>query len=206
MADSLAGAGGIEALTLCDKSGEHVVDRFRTYLFQRHTEDEIRRWAVSLSYFRFCRAYGGHANDGDQFLAAFRYTNENDFVSLLGTIGLSPKELLADNPRPVPGKSYSLEEFDQFKTEINDFPNLEQIGHCEIAGNKCFVWAADHRVTVSVVGGDDNPYEVSEDDFQRAQRIDSQLQELADRVIDPPQDDQNCISPKYYPSYWEHVA
>ena len=59
------------------------MDRFRSYLFERHNEEEIRRWVSSLSYFRFCRAYGGHANDGDHFLAAFRYRDEADFLLLL---------------------------------------------------------------------------------------------------------------------------
>lgn len=123
-----------------------------------------------MSYFRFCRAYGGHANDGDQFLAAFRYTDEADLQAVLGSLG------------------------------------LRQTGRCEIAGEQCFVGANNHRLALIVDGGDGNPYEVSEEDFQRALRLERQLQLLADRVIDPPQDDRNCICPKYYPGYWEALA
>jgi len=75
---------------LCGENRKVTVDRFRTYLFEHHPEDEIRRWALSFTYFRFCRAYGGHANDGDQFLAALRYTDEADFLSILTSLGLTP--------------------------------------------------------------------------------------------------------------------
>lgn len=182
------------------------MDRFRTYLFETHAEDEIRRWATSLEYFRFCRAYGGHANDGDQFLAAIGYSTEYDFLTVLGSLGLSSNELPADNPQPIPDKPYSCEEFFRFKDDVDDFPNLEQIGHCEIVGNKCFVWAEKQILTLSVVGSAENPYELSESDFLRAQRIDARLETLAARVIDPPQDNRNCICPKHFPMYWDNAA
>ena len=39
--------------------------RWDAYLHERHSPEELRGWARSLAYFRFCRAFGGHANDGD---------------------------------------------------------------------------------------------------------------------------------------------
>jgi len=33
----------------------------------------LRRWGRRLSMVRFCRAVGGHANDGDELMAVFRY-------------------------------------------------------------------------------------------------------------------------------------
>ncbi|SMC88171.1 hypothetical protein [Kibdelosporangium aridum] len=40
------------------------------YLYREHSRETIARWARELRYFRFCRAYGGHQNDGDRLLVA----------------------------------------------------------------------------------------------------------------------------------------
>lgn len=41
------------------------MDRWQQYLFEEHPETELRAWARRLKLFRFFRAFGGHANDGD---------------------------------------------------------------------------------------------------------------------------------------------
>ena len=54
------------------------MDAWEQYLFQGHSRGELRAWAQRLRYFRFCRAYGGHANDGDRLLVAVRHEGEAD--------------------------------------------------------------------------------------------------------------------------------
>jgi hypothetical protein len=46
------------------------------YLYRQHSREEIRRWALSLKFFRFCRAYGGHNNDGDRLSVSLVATAE----------------------------------------------------------------------------------------------------------------------------------
>lgn len=42
-----------------------------SWLFQDHSKETVKNWAGQLKYFYFIRAWGGHANDGDSFTAAF---------------------------------------------------------------------------------------------------------------------------------------
>jgi hypothetical protein len=52
------------------------------HLYRRHARKELSAWARRLTYFRFCRAVGGHANDGDQLSLALRYDGEADALAL----------------------------------------------------------------------------------------------------------------------------
>jgi hypothetical protein len=179
---------------------------FEDYLFRTHSEFDIKRWATSLLYFRFCRAYGGHSNDGDQFIAALCYDSESDLIFIFESMGLQPRYLAPNHERPVRGQQYSMDEFSKFKTSIHEFPRLEQPGYCAIFGEKVFVWAADGVLKLGVFGAGGDPYEVSEEDFLRAKRIEPHLSIHESRISDPPQDNRNCISPKYYPKYWHTDA
>lgn len=46
------------------------------YLYRRHSPEQLAEWARSLEYFRFCRAYGGHNNDGDRLLVSLWLDDE----------------------------------------------------------------------------------------------------------------------------------
>lgn len=182
------------------------MERFNSYLYRNHSRDTIRGWATALTHFRFCRAYGGHANDGDQFLVAIRFDNEADLHATLKSLGL--EAIVVDSPpsQPKPGRPYSAVEFSRFVNLINEFPHLRQIGHCEIDGNKCFAWVENSRLAISVIGAGANPYELDDDDFHRALRIDTYLKITRDRIVDPPQDNRNCVCPKYHPELWANAG
>lgn len=69
-----------------------MMDAWEQYLFARHSRDLLRSWAQRLRYFRFCRAYGGHANDGDRLLVALRHEGEDDARRLYARIAGAPLE------------------------------------------------------------------------------------------------------------------
>lgn len=52
------------------------------YLYERHSQEELHAWARRLRYFRFVRALGGHANDGDRLLLALRHDGPADAAVL----------------------------------------------------------------------------------------------------------------------------
>ncbi|WP_109508667.1 hypothetical protein [Nocardioides speluncae] len=64
--------------------------RWLAYLYERHSPAELRGWANRLAVFRFCRAFGGHANDSDQLTAAFAVPTEADLREALTAIGVVP--------------------------------------------------------------------------------------------------------------------
>jgi hypothetical protein len=137
--------------------------RWRGYLHEAHSEQTLRRWARRLSIFRFCRAYGGHANDGDQLLAVFRYASIPQLLDVLRQLGIEPVIHTTQPPQPEPGKPYPADEFERFPSLI-DGTWIEQPGHCTLHGAKGFVWCWGGRMSISVHTG----YSVTEDDAERA--------------------------------------
>lgn len=55
----------------------------------RHSPDELATWAPSLRIFRYCRAFGGHNNDGDQLLVGFRVDSQDDLRHVLAELGIA---------------------------------------------------------------------------------------------------------------------
>jgi hypothetical protein len=57
------------------------------YLLRDHSVDELKEWAQRLKWFRFCRAFGGHAHDGDQLVLAIRSSDEAELNGLWKAVG-----------------------------------------------------------------------------------------------------------------------
>ena len=153
--------------------------RWRAYLFRRHSPAELSAWGRRLRYFRFCKAYGGHANDGDQLLAALSYAEHADLRSLLTQLGL-----------PVaPVESPDV------------FPSAGQV---TLAGERVFVWVRKlpvQQLEIAVVDLD-NLYEVTPRAVAVAEGVEMVLAAHAARIIDPPLPNCHCVCPAYYPELW----
>ena len=63
--------------------------KWLAYLYHRHSQTELTDWTRQLRFFRFCRAIGGHANDGDELLCAVRCADDAARAALFGALGLS---------------------------------------------------------------------------------------------------------------------
>src|SRR6187402_3966899 len=97
--------------------------RWEQYLFASHTKGQLISWARSLEFFRFCRAYGGHANDGDNLLLAVRIESEGDLVAVLDQLGIGVQRLPESNP-----------------SGIQQFPSIQQPGAVRLVGADVFCW------------------------------------------------------------------
>ncbi len=172
------------------------------YLFREHPESELRRWAAGLSYFRFCRAYGGINNDGDDFRVALGFSGEEQLLQIAETLGFSLRKIPPAAARPVVGKGYTWEEAQHLWYEISCLPNWEQPRFKAIGGVRVLALVERGLLSLYIAGASGNPYEVTEADFNNALTVERYIAPLAERIVDPPQDDRNCISPKYYPEYW----
>jgi hypothetical protein len=64
-------------------------ERERVYLFEEHGPAQLRAWARRLTRFRFCRAVGGHANDGDTLCLRLRIDSRADALTLLAALGVN---------------------------------------------------------------------------------------------------------------------
>lgn len=65
------------------------------WVTQEHSLETLQRWTSRLNAFRYCRMYGGHANDGDSLIARFKGSDEElkKFASVLGMEGTDSKLL-----------------------------------------------------------------------------------------------------------------
>jgi hypothetical protein len=172
-------------------------EQWRRYLYEEHSEQTLRRWTRRLSIFRFCRAFGGHAGDGDQLLAAFRYASIPQLLGALRQLGIEPVIHATRPPQPEPGKAYPGDEFARFPSLIDD-TRIEQPRHCTIHGVKVFVWCSGGKISISVLSG----FQVTEEDVKRAAVLEPLLAALPLERIDPPQDNEHCISPRHYPDWF----
>ena len=168
--------------------------KFAAYFFRRHSFAELQEWTEALRFFRFCRAYGGHANDGDDLRAALRVDSEDDLITLAAGLGIALRELPASAPQPQPGLSYSIEEFAAFRSRVEAYPRFEQPCHVALGGVPCFVYVHRGRLELSLSGADGDPYEVSQRDFQHALKLEALIAPFAARIIDPPLDGDRCFT------------
>ncbi len=174
------------------------MDRWKSYLLETHTEDTLRSWAKRLSLFRFFRAYGGHANDGDSLDVAFCYRDFEQLRGLLAMLGVLLVEYEEIPPQPERGVSYRGNEFANFPSLIPNTRWVQQPVHSIVAGQRVFIWCGKDDVKISI--SDDN--RVSEENVVSAEAVERVLEASNLERIDPPVNTRNYICPQYYPEYF----
>lgn len=178
------------------------MDRWTQYLYEQHSETELRDWVTTLHMFRYFRAYGGHANDGDSLDAAFKYGTTEELIKLLQNLGISPV-IFAEKPdQPVKDKPYDAYTFASFPSLIQDTEWIKQPGHCEIFGIKVFIWCGNGLVTVSTNPGS---YVVTSEHIKAAQILEQKLAHLRPLLVDPPVDTKHYVCPKYHPDLFQKM-
>jgi hypothetical protein len=173
--------------------------RWRDYLFQDHAEDTLRAWARRLRLFRFVRAAGGHANDGDSLLVVYGYRSEAELRGFFDGFGMRLVHHATRPPQPTPGVPYTWEQTRAFPSLIAGTEWIEQPGHCQLAGQAAFVWCSDRQIQLSLQQG----FDVTEADISRAEIVERALQEVQLERVDPPVARKHCVCPAYYPAFFE---
>ena len=171
---------------------------WQKYLFESHTESKLQAWARRLQMFRFCRAYGGHAADGDSLEVAFPFETTNDLERFFDFLGVPLVHFAVQPPQPEPGLAYRSDVYGQFKSLIPSTQWLQQPGHCMVHEQKVFAWCDPGMISISI-GLD---YVVTETDVCSAEVVEKVLANAPLRHKDPPRDNEHCICPKYYPDYF----
>ncbi len=176
------------------------------YLYEDHTRRELSGWAKRLQFFRFCRAYGGHGGDGDSLMVVLRVEDELTLLAACKALRIGLQPMLTE--AQMAGMSAG-----QRPTSPREFPAWRQPGHVQVAGARVFGWVggylvkdAEDRLTGESIpslkltlADADGIWSVTAAAVAQAEAVERLLEPLAARLIDPPQDDRNCISPKRYP-------
>ena len=171
-------------------------ERKQAYFFERHSIDEVRSWNQRLNYFRYFRAYGGHANDRDSLDVAIAHQGGGDLLTVLEQLGIHPKRYSLAPPQPEAGVSYPHTEFEKFPSLIPNTRWIEQPGHTVIAGLPVFVWCHDDRIMISPKN---ESYDIGDSIVRAAEEIELHLTGLADRIIDPPKDTEHYLCVAKHP-------
>jgi hypothetical protein len=180
--------------------GTHLKNTtFTDYLFRFHSYDTVKGWAGALRHLRFCRAFGGHANDADAFKCSVQFKGEAGLREVCERLSIR----LVPVPRAkLPGIAGKTSVVDEEDDSIDEFPHYRQPGHTKILGVRVFAWVNRNCMDFELCGADGDPYEVTQKDFQNAKRLDDQLQGLQLKFRDPPVDSHHCICPKYWPEFF----
>jgi hypothetical protein len=166
--------------------------KWYAWFFRTHSPAELKEWTARMRFFRFYRAIGGHANDGDTLRCALRVETEADLLALTSNLGISLRALPDDEPQPVVGQRYTIAEFDKFRCRMESFPRFEQLGRITLASVECSAHVWDTRLELRIIGAAD-PYEIREEDAANAIRVEEVLLPFSDRVTPPPLDDKYCF-------------
>lgn len=174
------------------------MDDWSRYLFASQSESTLREWAARLRFFRFFRAYGGHANDGDSLDAAFRWRSPRELKDFCAAIGLRLR-VHAVEPGALPlGVPLRIDMLMRGASIIPGTRWIEQPGHVTIAGRKAFVWCDAGSIRLSVA----SELEVTESDVEAAVAIERVIPPARLEAIDPPVDTKHYVCPKYYPDFF----
>jgi hypothetical protein len=144
------------------------------YLFEAHSPEQLAAWGRRLRRFRFCRAFGGHAGDGDTLRLDLR--TADDARAIVAALGAMP----IDHPLGLP-RGDELQ------------PGWSRIGDTPL-----FLWIHADRLQVTVQDMEDI-WSVSEAAVEAAAQIEPLFAPWDDRRIDPPVDSWHCIAPATHP-------
>ncbi len=175
------------------------------YLFEYHSFDEVRELNRRLKYFRYFRAYGGFANDGDSLDAAIRYDSSEDLLCVLSELGIKTNSYTVDPTRlPIPG-IWGRSELRKYPPSIIEGTKwIEQPWDTNIFGYPANVWGERDRIIIRPVGR--AHCDISEAQVVWAESIEKYLIKLSDRIIDPPRKVDHYLCAANYPELGSEQA
>jgi hypothetical protein len=164
--------------------------KWLAWLHRNHSREELLGWTRSMSYFRFCRALGGHANDGDELVCALSSQNDADLVEISSALCIPVRELdpeARDAAERAGGPN-------RHGSQTQWRSRLAQPGQVVLAGVSVFVYVRATQTELSLSGAAGDPFEVTDLDVQNALRIEAVMGGVAHRVVHPPRPGAHCFS------------
>ncbi|MBN1328813.1 MAG: hypothetical protein JXA54_05005 [Candidatus Heimdallarchaeota archaeon] len=150
-------------------------------------KDYVLKWVTKLKIFRLCGCYPYPADlTPERFLAKICYKSDSELSQIMKKLNLTNS---SQKPRNI--------QF-QKSTESHSY------GWVLLNGNPCYLDINKVLKTIifEISGTNDEPFKLSDETFKQAKRIEDYLQNLGLIFHDPPQDDNYCVAPKFYPEVW----
>ncbi len=175
--------------------------RWQSYFFEHHSREQMKSWTKRINLFRYFRAHGGHANDGDSLDLAIIFKNEEELISIFELLKIEFVKLNILPEQPIKGKSYSSNDFDKFPSLIENTKWVIQPGHTQIFGVKVFIYCYSNIIKISITA---RPYEVLQEDIESAHILEKHISKFDLRIKDPPFDTRNYLCPKFHKELFEN--
>jgi len=158
------------------------------YFYERHSAEELGDWSNRLSMFRYVRAIGGHANDGDSLDVRFEYNSIEELTNFFEFIGVPLIHHEQEPPQPERGRSYPSAEFNKFPNLIQGSAWINQPSHSEIEGIPVHIWCTNDEIRISA---SPRSYDVDNSHVESAKHLEKLLINSQLKVIDPPKPTKN---------------
>jgi hypothetical protein len=173
---------------------EHSNDpKWEAWFFRKHPRAELAGWTARLRFFRFWRALGGLANDGDTLRCALCVETERELFTVTQGLGIPLQVLPPDAPTVRVGQSYTLAEMRRLPSRMERFPQYAQLGRVTLAKVECLAQVWLDRLVLQVFGAAGDPFEVSEADVENAAKIEELIVPLSHMVVEAPVDSEYCF-------------
>jgi hypothetical protein len=173
--------------------------------------EQISEWALNLRFFRCI--IGGISSPREELPAMpdhltvlLKLTSEDDLIKILQHLGVPVIKSFSEN---LDLSRIGNESFEP----VQNFPHLYIPQNLQINGARPTIGVNSRRLRLSlkIAHREDVPGKPSDfaeklqkaaETVDQARQIETLLDSLADKIIDPPQDDTQCVCPKYYPEIW----
>ncbi len=161
---------------------------FLESLYFNYGKEVVLKWITNLHIFRLCVP---HPYPDDfkpiRYQALIKFNSEKELTSILEQLNFEAFKGI------IPEAKY------QDLNENNSagwIKLLDVVGYLNV--NKIL-----KNITLEISGKMDDMFQIDESTFIAAKKIDEFLQTLNLLTVEPPQNDEYCICPKYYPEIWK---
>jgi len=158
------------------------------HMFLEYGEENVKRWCASLKVFRLCKSYPyPNDMDPDRFITNIKFTSEEELQKILRSLNLTK-----DESKPI-------------QSRFKRYNKNHSAGWQLLNGVSCLMSINNllQEISIQVSGNESDLFTLEEVTYERAKQIEEFILSLNLVFVTPPQDDDYCISPKYYPELWE---
>lgn len=158
------------------------------HMFREHSPTELVGWTRRLSYFRFVRAQGGQAQDGDYLVAGVPLRSDFTVVDALASLGWSIDATRNEEIKARPDGIWF-----RIYAKASD-PGLFQNSSVRLRSDK-------KALVFEISGESGDPYSVTEADVRLAEKLEAILKPLNFGFLVPFH--SWCFSEKTFPQYFQ---
>ncbi len=188
---------------------------YREHMFSCYGREQLSAWANQLKFFRYCRVgLNPRSGGGDSWNCRLLFNGEERMLEVMKALGVTLKPTPPEDLAYVRAKRPPFSGRPPLAHEVMGGPYV----HWLTPGDNGFVAMPSGRVLVTtgyiknlsreiidfdIAGNSGNVYQLTQKDVDVAKEVEERLEPFANDILDPPEDDLECLCPKYYPEIFQ---